>query len=107
MSQDSGWARGDHLSNREKTRWAPGASALAEAARAIAAIAFDGRTADAALAPFTDSADRAAVRAITLGCARWYLRLAPAVETLLSRPEGIANDVRALLAAAAHQIEYS
>jgi len=47
------------------------------------------------------------VRAITLGTLRWYLRLAPAVELLLARPSTLASRVRALLVAAAHQIEYS
>ena len=71
------------------------------------AIVFDGRTAEVALTPFLTVPDRAAVRAITLGCARWYLRLAPAVESLLTRPEGVAPEIRALLVATAHQIEYS
>jgi 16S rRNA (cytosine967-C5)-methyltransferase len=93
--------------NTKRTRWAPGAAALADAARAITAIVFDGRTAEVALAPFISVPDRAAVRAITLGCARWYLRLAPAIETLLARPEGVAREIRALLVATAHQIEYS
>jgi 16S rRNA (cytosine967-C5)-methyltransferase len=91
----------------KKTRWAPGAPALADAARAIAAIVFDGRSSDVALAPFIDVADRAAVRAITLGTARWYLRVAPAVEGLLKHPDGVDPMIRALLVAAAHQIEYS
>jgi 16S rRNA (cytosine967-C5)-methyltransferase len=47
------------------------------------------------------------VRAITLGTLRWYLRLRPAVESLLTRPSGVPSRVRALLAAAAHQVEYS
>ncbi len=50
---------------------------------------------------------RAAVRAIALGTLRWYLRLAPAVESLLAQPRGIPDEVRTLLVAAAHQIEYS
>jgi len=90
-----------------RSRWAPGAAALADAARAISAIVFDGRTADVALTPFIQSPDRAAVRAITLGCMRWFLRLAPAVESLLKHPDGVANEIRALLIATAHQIEYS
>lgn len=94
-------------SKTPRTRWAPGASALADAARAISAIVFDGHIADTALLPFAQSTDRAAVRAITLGCLRWFLRLAPAVESLLARPEGVANEVRCLLIATAHQIEYS
>jgi 16S rRNA (cytosine967-C5)-methyltransferase len=90
-----------------KGRWAPGAEALASAARAVARIALGGRSAEDALAPFESSSDRAAIRAITLGTVRWYLRLAPAIEPLLERPERLAPEVRALLAVAAHQIEYS
>ena len=47
------------------------------------------------------------MRAIALGTLRWYLRLAPALEGLMKRPAGVASSVRALLAASAHQIEYS
>ncbi len=90
-----------------KTHWAPGAAALADAARAVAAIVFAGNTSDVALAPFAAAADRAAVRAIALGCVRWYLRLAPVIESLLPRPDGVAHEIRALLTATAHQIEYS
>jgi 16S rRNA (cytosine967-C5)-methyltransferase len=90
-----------------KTPWAPGAPALAAAARAVDAVAFRGESVDTALATADDMGERAAVRAIALGTVRWYLRLAPAVESLLQRPQGVANAVRALLAAAAHQIEYS
>ena len=66
---------------------------------------MNGRSADAALAQ-GDSAD-SAVRAITLGTLRWYLRLVPALEGLMKRPSGVAAPVRALLAVSAHQIEYS
>ncbi len=90
-----------------KIRWAPGAPALADAARAISAVVANGRSADAALAPFDSGAQRAAVRAITLGTLRWYLRLAPAVDLLLSRPKGLTSRLHALLVASAHQIEYS
>jgi 16S rRNA (cytosine967-C5)-methyltransferase len=51
--------------------------------------------------------ERAAVRAIALGTMRWYLRLTPAVDALLSRPSGTDAIVHALLVTAAHQIEYS
>jgi 16S rRNA (cytosine967-C5)-methyltransferase len=95
------------VSSQKRARWAPGATALADAARALCAVVFEGRSADTALAPFAASKERAAVRAITLGCVRWHLRLAPAIECLLSRPEGVAPAIRALLVAAAHQIEYS
>jgi 16S rRNA (cytosine967-C5)-methyltransferase len=89
------------------TPWAPGAPALADAARAIASVIAEGRSSDVALAPFETVAHRAAVRAIALGTLRWYLRLAPAVDMLLSRPKGVAAELHALLVASAHQIEYS
>jgi 16S rRNA (cytosine967-C5)-methyltransferase len=66
-----------------------------------------GESADAALANSAVGPDRAAVRAIALGTLRWYLRLVPAVEALLSRPSGVAPAIRALLMSAAHQVEYS
>jgi 16S rRNA (cytosine967-C5)-methyltransferase len=66
-----------------------------------------GQSADAALAAVEHGRERAAVRAITLGSVRWYLRLAPAIDALLRRPRGIAGSVHALLVCAAHQIEYS
>lgn len=67
----------------------------------------DGRSSDGALARFEAVPHRSAVRAITLGTLRWYLRLAPAVDMLLSRPKGVAPELHALLVASAHQIEYS
>jgi 16S rRNA (cytosine967-C5)-methyltransferase len=91
----------------ERSRWAPGAAALADAARAVSTVVFDGRSSDEALRAFDESSQRAAVRAIALGTFRWYLRLAPAIDRLLSRPDGVANEIRALLAVSAHQIEYS
>lgn len=90
-----------------RTPWAPGAPALADAARAITSVVSEGRTSDAALAPFELTPQRAAVRAIALGSLRWYLRLAPAIDTLLTRPQGVAGELHALLVAAAHQVEYS
>ncbi|HYM28502.1 MAG TPA: 16S rRNA (cytosine(967)-C(5))-methyltransferase RsmB [Steroidobacteraceae bacterium] len=79
---------------------------LAAAARAVEAVASRGASADAALAG-DSGPDRAAVQAITLGALRWYLRLAPAVESLLKHPPGVAAGVRALLVVGAHQVEYS
>jgi 16S rRNA (cytosine967-C5)-methyltransferase len=90
-----------------RTRWAPGAPALAAAARVVEAVVANGRSADAALAEGDREAERSAVRAIALGTLRWYLRLAPALDALLKRPSGIAPRVHALLAVSAHQIEYS
>jgi len=91
----------------ERSRWAPGAAALADAARAVSSVVFDGRSSDEALRAFDESSQRSAVRAIALGTFRWYLRLAPAIDRLLSRPDGVAHEIRALLAVSAHQIEYS
>jgi len=91
----------------ERSRWAPGAAALADAARAVSSVAFDGRSTEDALRAYEESSQRAAIRAIALGSLRWYLRLAPAIDGLLSRPQGVASEIRALLVVSAHQIEYS
>jgi 16S rRNA (cytosine967-C5)-methyltransferase len=88
-------------------RWAPGAPALAAAARVVQAVVTSGRSADAALAESDSEAERSAVRAIALGTLRWYLRLAPVLDQLLKRPAELAPMVRALLAVSAHQIDYS
>src|ERR1700745_2697427 len=97
----------NQLVQATRTRWAPGAAALAAAARVVEAVVTHGRSADAALAEDESTGERAAVRAIGLGTLRWYLRLWPALEGLMSRPAGVASPVRALLAVSAHQIEYS
>ena len=87
---------------------APGAATLAAAARAVSLVVHEGRSADVALAEAEQRPDRAAVRAITLGTLRWYFRLAPAVAELVARPAAdLAPPLRALLVAAAHQIEHS
>lgn len=91
----------------ERSRWAPGAAALADAARAVSSVAFDGRSTEDALRAYEESSQRAAIRAIALGSLRWYLRLAPAIDGLLSRPQAVASEIRALLVVSAHQIEYS
>jgi 16S rRNA (cytosine967-C5)-methyltransferase len=84
----------------------PGAEALAEAARAVAAV-VRGRSADEALAAPAGGSRRPAVQAVTLGTVRWYLRLRPAVDALLASPRAVERDVHALLVTAAYQIEYS
>ena len=66
-----------------------------------------GRSADAVLAEAESGAQSSAVRAIALGTLRWYLRLAPALDELLTRPADLAPLTRALLTVSAHQIEYS
>jgi len=70
-------------------------------------VAFDGHSTDEVLRTYEESSQRSAIRAIALGSLRWYLRLAPAIDALLSRPKGVANEIRALLVVSAHQIEYS
>ncbi len=87
---------------------APGATTLGAAAGIVAAVAARGRSADEACEAIGRRTDRAAVRAIALGTLRWYLRLAPAVARLLTRPATrMAPSLHALLICAAHQIEYS
>jgi 16S rRNA (cytosine967-C5)-methyltransferase len=81
---------------------------LSGAARALGAVLAEGASADAALALPMEEALRAPVRAVTLGAARWYLRLMPAVLPLLSRPDQTTDPrLCALLACAVHQLEYS
>jgi 16S rRNA (cytosine967-C5)-methyltransferase len=75
----------------------------------VEAVVGRGQSADAALSGGAQAAggEGAAVRAIALGTLRWYLRLTPAVERLLTRPAEVPGPIRALLAVAAHQVEYS
>jgi len=87
---------------------APGADTLVAAVSAVLAVVQEGRSADDALAFAEARADRAAVRAITLGTLRWYFRLVPVLRTLVERDvESTAPLLRALLVTAAHQVEYS
>jgi 16S rRNA (cytosine967-C5)-methyltransferase len=83
------------------------AAVLAAAARAVAAVAAAGRSADDALAGAVGE-QRAAIRAVTLGTLRHYLRLRPALRTLLA-DDGAActPELLALLVCALHQLEYS
>ena len=90
-----------------RTPWAPGAPALAAAARAVDEVVTAGRSAEEALASHERSEQRAAIRAIALGTIRWYLRLAPALDRLIRHPGGVTGPIRSLLAVAAHQIVYS
>jgi len=96
------------VSARVQAGPAPGATALAFAARALAQVVDEGYTAELALARLdVPQPDRAAARAILSGTLRWYLRLAPAVEELLQRGQTMHGLVRAVLVTALHQIEYS
>jgi 16S rRNA (cytosine967-C5)-methyltransferase len=73
----------------------------------VTSVAFEGHSSEEALRLYDESPQRSAIMAIALGSIRWYLRLWPAIEGLLARPQGIANEIRALLVVSAHQIEYS
>jgi 16S rRNA (cytosine967-C5)-methyltransferase len=87
----------------------PGAAAevLASAARAIRAVAVDGRSADDAIEQLAVRPTlRASVRAVTLGSVRWYLALEP-VATRLLQGRSLAPELQALLVAALHQLEHS
>jgi 16S rRNA (cytosine967-C5)-methyltransferase len=101
-------APGPHRGRRPRTALAPGAAELAAAAGIVAAVQ-SGRSADAALGALGElGADARAVRAIAFGTLRWYLRLLPAVLSLLARPAGdTAARLQALLVVAVHQLEYS
>ena len=82
--------------------------ALVGAVRSVAAVIEKGAAADAALQWADEQPERAAIRAICLGTLRWWLRLEPAVATLIAHPRAqIAPLLRALLVSAAHQLEYS
>jgi 16S rRNA (cytosine967-C5)-methyltransferase len=87
---------------------APGAQPLALATRALHRTWHDGINADWALEELPLAPEsRGAVRAILAGSLRWLLRLAPAVEALLRPVQSMHPEVRALMVAALHQIEYS
>jgi 16S rRNA (cytosine967-C5)-methyltransferase len=95
-------------SGARRARHAPGAETLAQAALAVHEVVHQGRSADAALEAAQARVDKAAVRAIALGTLRWYLRLLPALEPLVSRPFAeLSPRLAALLVTAAHQVEYS
>jgi 16S rRNA (cytosine967-C5)-methyltransferase len=87
---------------------APGAAALALAARALEAVVENGVTAEAALQGLAISpADRGAVRAIHAGTLRFFPRLALLAGTLLQPGQHVKPRVHALLVCALHQLEYS
>ena len=107
MSRGAG-ARAGGRRKPASQRHAPGAETLAQAALAVHAVVHDGRSSDAALEAAQQRGDRAAVRAIALGTLRWYLRLAPALESLVNRPFAeLSPRLASLLVTAAHQVEYS
>jgi 16S rRNA (cytosine967-C5)-methyltransferase len=81
---------------------------LAHAARVVDAVVVGGESADAAFGTAAPvPAEPSAVRAIALGTLRWYFRLAPAIDGLLTRPRALPAGIRALLVVAAHQVEFS
>lgn len=89
---------------------AAGATLRAEAARAMARVAFDGaslRTAfDARAARRADPRDRALLSAVLYAGSRWWMRFDAALARLLERPlPPKARDVRALLVLGFVQID--
>jgi 16S rRNA (cytosine967-C5)-methyltransferase len=91
-------------------RPAPGTAArvLSAAAGVLGEVLAEGSNAEEALSRVQSEPQRAAIHAIALGTLRWYLRLAPAVASMLARPEAQTDArLRALLVTAIHQIEYS
>ncbi|MEP7312586.1 MAG: 16S rRNA (cytosine(967)-C(5))-methyltransferase RsmB [Pseudomonadota bacterium] len=94
---------------KQREPLAPGAIAMAHAAAALTEVVMRGCTADDALAQqSTPPAQRAAVRAILAGSLRWYLRLAPAIDSLQQKPGRKPQpQLHALLIVAAHQAIYS
>ena len=82
---------------------------MAASAAALARVVDHGSIAEDALAHVDPpAAQRAAVRAILAGSLRWYLRLAPAIDSLLKVPGRRPQPVlHALLVVAAHQVLYS
>lgn len=83
------------------------ADVLAAAARALRAVAMDGRSADDAIESVAASPElRASVRAVTLGSVRWYLSLQPLGARLL-QGKSLAPVLRTLLVVALHQLEHS
>jgi 16S rRNA (cytosine967-C5)-methyltransferase len=98
------------MSVQPRTEFAPGATVMAAAARALEAVVRDGGcTAEVALRQLDiPPADRGAVRALHSGTLRWYLRLQPALAPLSNRPfDELSPKLAALLVTAAHQVEYS
>ena len=83
------------------------AAVQAQAARALAAVAFGGRSAEAVLVRGSGrDGQNAAVRAVALGSMRWYWRLDAIAATLLEG-RALAPLLRALLLVALHQLEHS
>ncbi|RYD16271.1 MAG: 16S rRNA (cytosine(967)-C(5))-methyltransferase RsmB [Lysobacteraceae bacterium] len=95
---------------QETPAQAPGAQLRADAARALARIAFDGVSLRTALADanprIADARDRALLAASLFAASRWWLRHDAALGLLLDKPlPPRARDVRALLVLAFAQIE--
>ena len=102
-------AVGDRRQQPRRTRHAPGAETLAQAALAVHDVilrrALRRRGARRLRRSAAIGRRCAPSRSGTL---RWYLRLAPALEPLVNRPfDELSPQLAALLVTAAHQVEYS
>jgi len=81
---------------------------MASAAEALAHVVRGGCTAEEALQRVaTQPQDRGAARAIHAGTLRWFLRIAPALDSMLKPGQDMHPLVRAVLCTAIYQVEYS
>ncbi len=100
--------RGEQVQRRSRPAPGTAAAVLSGAAEAVALVVAGSCNAEEALSRQEQTAQRAAIQAVTLGTLRWYLRLGPAVLPMLSRPAAQTDlRLRTLLVCAAHQLEYS
>jgi 16S rRNA (cytosine967-C5)-methyltransferase len=90
----------------------PGVRAAAEtraaAARAVVAVAAQGRTLESALAEIAcDAPGRAAIQSLAFGTVRWFPELEALLGRLLTRPDApLAHELRALLLVGLYQLAH-
>jgi 16S rRNA (cytosine967-C5)-methyltransferase len=99
-------SRAVHPGSRAAPQTRAAAQALATAARAVCEVVMDGHSADQVLLAVEHHPERRAIRALTLGTLRWFMRYEPAVMPLMARPT-TPPLLRALLVVAVHQLEQS
>jgi 16S rRNA (cytosine967-C5)-methyltransferase len=81
------------------------AAIRAAAARTVAAVAFGGRTLEAALAAHVrGSVPRPAVQSIAFGTVRWYLELDACLARMRDRTERLQPEIHALVLAGLYQL---
>jgi 16S rRNA (cytosine967-C5)-methyltransferase len=91
-----------------RTALAPGAQAMALAARALDRVTTEGANADTAFEALSPPPDlRGPARALLSGSLRWMLRLAPVADALLAQGQQYEPRLRCLVVVALHQLSYS